>query len=61
MPIRPIAGLPDVYVITAIHAEIMCHILRTCKLFSAIIAVIDSGYIRRYAGKFGWEVQNLDS
>ena len=34
-PVRPIAGLPDVFTITAIHAEIMSCNLRICKLFTA--------------------------
>ncbi|SDX48975.1 hypothetical protein SAMN05421881_100261 [Nitrosomonas halophila] len=34
-PVRPVAGLPDIFVIAAIHAEIMARNLRTRKLFAA--------------------------
>jgi hypothetical protein len=47
-PVRPIAGLPDIVVIAAIHAEIMSHNRRMSKLFAADSAVIEGG-IRRTA------------
>ena len=46
VPVRPVVGLPDVFVIAAIHAEIMSRILRMSKLFTAQNAEND-GSIRR--------------
>lgn len=34
-PVRPVTGLPDVFAIAAIHAEIVGSILRTRKSFAA--------------------------
>ena len=45
-PGRPVAGLPDVFAITAIHAEIVGQILRMRNLFAAFYADKD-GAIRR--------------
>jgi len=39
VPVWPVAGLPDVFVIAAIHAEIMDCIPRMCNLFTAQDAV----------------------
>src|SRR5690606_21328569 len=47
-PGRPVSGLPDVFVIAAIHAEIMSRNRRLRKLFAAVNAVI-GGTIRRTA------------
>lgn len=48
VPVRPVAGLPYVFVIAAIHTEIMSQILRMRKLFAALDAEKD-GAIRRTA------------
>jgi hypothetical protein len=45
LPIGPIMGLPDVVVITAFHAEIMCRILRIRNIFSAKNAVNDGIFL----------------
>ena len=37
-PVRPVTGLPDIFAIAAIHAEIMSRILRMRKLFTAAYA-----------------------
>jgi hypothetical protein len=47
-PVRPVVGLPDIFAIAAIHAEIMGRILRMRHLFTAQNAVIEAG-IRRNA------------
>lgn len=49
VPVQPVFGLPDVFVIAAIHAEIMGRVLRTRKTFSAQSAV-NKGAIRRMEG-----------
>jgi hypothetical protein len=40
VPVRPVAGLPDISVITAIYAEIIVCILRKRKPFTAFYAEI---------------------
>jgi len=50
-PVRPVAGLPDIFVIAAIYAEIMIRNLRMRKLFAAVSAAIEDT-IRRMAAAF---------
>jgi len=49
-PSRPVAGLPDVFIIAAIHAEIMERNLRMRKSIPAPFAV-NVGAIRRIADR----------
>ena len=51
-PVGPVGGLPDISVISAIHAEIMNAIHRMCKLFGANYAVNRS----RVVGDLGPEL-----
>src|SRR5665213_2750753 len=53
MPIRPVAGLPDVSVITAIHPEIMRVIIRKHKLFTAQYAAIEATIRRVQSASYG--------
>ncbi len=48
-PAWPVFGLPDIFVIAAIHAVIMGFILRIDKLFAAFSAEIN----RRFSAKSG--------